>query len=424
MRKSAHHPTEFLRVHTPAELCRALSTFPRLPSQRVALAEALHRVLATEILAPEDLPDADRSTMDGFAVQAADTFGASDSLPLPLQLIGDVRMGERSSLVVGKGQAVQIPTGGYLPQGVDAVVMVEQTNQASTTLLEVCRPVTAGENVLRRGEDVSARQLLLPAGKRITPWDIGLLAALGVTEVEVGCTPRAVVLSTGDEIVALDQKPGPGQIRDANAHSVAALLRTAGCVVEHGGIVEDQPQALHDALQDALNRADLVVLSGGSSVGERDLMPAVVSSLDQAEILVHGVAIKPGKPTLVARVGDKALFGLPGHPVSAIVVAQVFVLPFVRYLSGEPLRQGPLGVRVRARLATSIHSARGQEEYVRVRLERADDGRVAVPLFGKSAMLSSLVKADGLVVVPAQAEGLARGDEVEVLVFDAERAHG
>jgi len=417
--------TEFFHVKTPTELCRALESLPRLASQRVALADALGRVLAQEVLAPEDLPDADRSTMDGFAVQAADTFGASDSLPLPLELIGSVNMGERSSLVVKKGQAAQIPTGGYLPEGADAVVMVEHCSIAGETMVEVFRPVTAWENVLRHGEDVCAGKAILSAGRRIEPWDIGLLAALGITEVEVARVPRAVVCSTGDEIVAIDEQPEPGQIRDANAHAVAALLRGAGCEVELGGIVPDQEGPLREALQRGLGRADLVVLSGGSSVGERDLMPGVVSSLEHAEILIHGVAMRPGKPTLLARVGDKTVFGLPGHPVSAIVVAQVFLVPFVRYLAGEPLRQGPLGARISARLSTSIHSVRGREEYVRVRIEESSSGMQAIPLFGKSAMLSSLVRADGMVVVPMQAEGLARGDEVTVVVFAGEEpSHG
>jgi molybdopterin molybdotransferase len=284
-------------------------------------------------------------------------------------------------------------------------------------LLEVCRPVTVEENVLRLGEDIAADATLLPAGRRIEPWDIGLLAALGIADVEVGTAPRAVVLSTGDEIVAIDTKPAPGQIRDANAHTVAALLRAAGCVVTAGGIVADREEPLREALTSGLASADLVVLSGGSSVGERDLMPAVVASLERAEVLLHGVAMRPGKPTLLARAGDQAIVGLPGHPVSALMVAQVFLVPFVRYLAGEPMRQGPLGLRVAATLSTSIHSVRGREEYVRVRLEPTEDGRRAVPLFGKSAMLSSLVRADGILVVPLPAEGLVKGERVEVTLL-------
>lgn len=408
--------TEFFNVVAPAEVCRILGDVPRLATQRVALDESLGRVLAQEIVAPEDLPDADRSTMDGFAVKAVDTFGATDSLPLPLDLIGVVNMGERSALVVERGQAAQIPTGGYLPAGADAVVMVEQTS-ISGQLLEVFRPVTEWENVFCRGEDVAAGSTLLPAGRRIAPWDIGLLATQGNTEVEVGGAPRAFVFSTGDEIVAVERKPAPGQIRDSNAHAVAALLRSAGCEVELGDVVGDRVDPLREALQHGLVSADLVVLSGGSSVGERDLMPEVVASLDRAEVLLHGIAMRPGKPTLLARVGDKAIFGLPGHPVSALMVALVFVVPFVRYLAGERMRQGPLGRRITAQLTTSIHSARGREEYVRVKIEQTDHGLQAVPLFGKSAMLTSLVRADGIVVVSMNAEGIARGEEVEVVLL-------
>lgn len=410
--------TEFFVVKTPAELCQALESFPRLPPRRAALDEARGAVLARELVAREDLPDADRSTMDGFAVQAADTFGASDSSPLPLELVGSIAMGELSALTVGRGQAAHIPTGGYLPDGADAVLMKEHASAAGPSAIEVSRPVTTGENVLLCGEDLTAGEVILPAGRRLEPWDIGLLAAQGITEVEIGTRPRVRVLSTGDELVPIESKPAAGQIRDANAHAVAALLRANGCAAEIGDIVADRAATLRAALEEGLRHADLVVLSGGSSVGEKDLMPSVVSSLG-AEVLLHGVAMRPGKPTLLARAGDKAIFGLPGHPVSALVVAHVFLVTFVRYLAGAPMRQGPLGARIRARLATSIHSVRGREEYVRVRL---DEGPTAVPLFGKSAMLSSLVRANGYVVVPIQAEGVARGDEVEVVLLEA--SHG
>ncbi len=405
--------TEFFQVKTPAEMREALASFPRLPAERAPLAASPGRILAEELAAPEDLPDADRATMDGHAVVAADTFGASASSPLPLELVGEVKMGERSALVVGTGQAARIATGGYLPPGADAVVMKEYAAMAGSQL-EISRPVTAFENVLRCGEDVGAGQTVLPAGRRLEPWDIGLLAALGIVEVRVGPRPRVFVFSTGDEVVPIEAQPAPGQIRDANAHALAALLCAAGCRVEIGGIVGDHEEALRHALVRGLEH-DLVVLSGGSSVGERDLMPAVVAALADAEVLIHGVAMKPGKPTLLARVGGKAVLGLPGHPVSALLVAHVFVVPFVRYLAGEPLAAGPIGERITAALSTSIHSVRGREEYVRVRLH----GGTATPLFGKSAMLSSLVRADGVVIVPMHAEGIARGEPVEVVRLES-----
>lgn len=410
--------TEFLHVKTPAQLRAALEGIPRPATRRLPLDDCLGCVLMQDVVAGEDLPDGDRSTMDGFAVRAQDTFGASASLPLPLELVGAVCMGQRSELTLQQGQAVQIPTGGYLPRGADAVVMVEQTNVAATSLVEVFRPVTQWENVLRRAEDIALGQTVVTAGRRLLPWDLGLLAALGFTHLEVGAAVRAVVFSTGDEVVDIDKQPGPGQIRDANAHAIAALLSQAGCQVELMGIVPDQVQPLRQAIEKGLCDADLVVLSGGSSVGDRDLMPAVVASLDGAEILLHGVAMRPGKPTLLARVGDKTVFGLPGHPVSAIVVAHVFLVPFVHYLSGEKLREGPLGRGVEAELVTSIHSARGRQEFVRVQISQSETGLLATPLFGKSAMLSSLVRAHGFVVVPMESEGIARGDRVRVVLLE------
>jgi molybdopterin molybdotransferase len=408
---------EFFKVVTPAQVFETLLGFSRLAVETVPLDEALHRICGTDIASPEDLPPLPRSTMDGYAVRAADTFGASDSIPALLNVTGAVAMGKIPGIAIGPGQAAAIPTGGFLPQGADAVVMVEYSGPAGDSAIEISRPVTAGENVLDKAEDAACGEAIIAAGKHLLPQEIGLLAGLGITRVPVYRRPKAVVISTGDEIVPMNDVPPPGRIRDINVHSIAALIRAAGGEAELSDPVPDNPILLRDALDRALTSADVVILSGGSSVGERDHMLHVVSSLPGAIVHAHGIAISPGKPTLIAAVGGKPVFGLPGHPVSALVVAQVFLTPFLLYLQGQELKRTPAGMRVRAVLASSVHSAQGREEYVRVKLEERQGLPGARPVFGKSGMLSTLVKADGFIVLPIHVEGLPVGETVDVFLF-------
>jgi molybdopterin molybdotransferase len=409
---------EFFKVVTPAQVFETLLGFNRLSVETVPLDDALHRVCGAVIASPEDLPPLPRSTMDGYAVRAADTFGASDSIPALFDVTGAVAMGKiPAGIAVGPGQVAVIPTGGFLPQGADAVVMVEYTSPAGEGAIEISRPVTAGENILGRAEDASRGEAIIPAGKRLLPQEIGLLAGLGITRVPVYRRPKVTVISTGDEIVPITDSPPPGKIRDINAHSITALIRAAGGEAEMFDAVPDDPALLQGVLDRALTSADVVVLSGGSSVGERDHILNVISLLPGATVHVHGIAISPGKPTLVAAVGGKPVFGLPGHPVSALVVAQVFLAPFLWYLQGQELKRTPAGMRVRAVLASSVHSAQGREEYVRVKLEEGQGLPAARPVFGKSGMLSTLVKADGFVVLPIHAEGLPAGEAVDVFLF-------
>ncbi|MDR1726499.1 MAG: molybdopterin molybdotransferase MoeA [Acidobacteriota bacterium] len=421
---------EFFNVITPDGFVELLAGFPRLAGEAVPLDGALGRRLAGEVAAREDLPEGARSTVDGYAVRAEDTFGASDAIPALLKLAPAVTMGTVPGFKLAPGHAAPIPTGGFLPQGADAVVMVEYANPAGAGAIEVSRPVTLRTNVLGRGEDARAGEALLGAGKLLRAQEIGFLAALGVAEVEAFRRPRVAIVSSGDEVVPVGREPRPGQVRDANGHALAALVRDAGGEPVAFDIVPDDAAALDRTLRAALDAADVVAISGGSSVGARDLMASAVAALPGAEVLAHGVAIRPGKPTLLGRCGGgagHAVFGLPGHPVSALVVAQVFLAPFLRHLQGAPLRKGPEGREVAAALASSLHSTIGLEEYVRVRLERADvgpggargDGETptAHPVWGKSGMLSTLVRADGVVRVPMNAEGLARGAAVPVILY-------
>lgn len=408
---------EFLKVVPPEKVFEALSSFPRLGTERVPLDQALHRVTAQEIVSPEDLPPQARATMDGYAVRAHDTFGASGSIPAVLRVVGRVIMGVLPDWPIAVGQAAEIPTGGFLPARADAVVMVEYSNRLDADTVEISRPVTPGENVLHRAEDVARGQVVVPQGKRLRPHDLGMLAGLGVLEVFVGRKPTVAVISTGDEIVPVSQHPGPGQIRDVNGHALRALAGSTGASISTCEIVRDEPALLTAVLNRVLPQADVIVVSGGSSVGQSDHIATVVGGCPGAEILVHGVAVSPGKPTLLARIQGRPVLGLPGHPVSALVVAQVFLVPFLRYLEGETLDREPAGRPRRAILASSVPSVPGREEYVRVTLERHGQGWRAKPVFGKSGMLSTLVKADGFFTIPLHAEGLAGGETVTVYLF-------
>jgi molybdopterin molybdotransferase len=407
----------FFNVKSPSEV-REILARPTPPPrcETVALDAALRRVLAADVTAPEDLPEFDRSVVDGFAVRAADTFGASPGLPAFLEVAGEVLMGQPASVSVAPGRCVRIATGGMLPPGADAVVMVEHTEAVDERLIEVTRPIAPGENVVRRGDDVREGETVLPAGHRLRASDLGALAGLGILEVAVAARPRVALIPTGDEVVDLRERPGPGQIRDINTTALAAAVREAGGEPRSAPIVRDDPDLLKATVARALAETDLVLISGGSSVGARDWTLEVLLSFPRSELLVHGVAIRPGKPVIVVRVGESWLIGLPGNPVSALVVYEQFVRPLQRRLEGDS-RLLPSAGRVTARLATNLSSDPGKEDYVRVRVRRSDAGLVAEPVLGKSALVMTLVQADGLVVIPESAEGIEAGEPVAVELY-------
>jgi molybdopterin molybdotransferase len=408
---------EFFRLKTREEVLALFHRFKAVGSEDPDLGDAVGRVVARGIVAREDVPSFLRASMDGYAVQAGDTFGATPGLPQYLEIRGSVPMGKAPEGVVGTGEAWRIATGGMLPRGANAVVMVEYTNEMPDGALEVRRPVAPGDNVMHPGEDVRAQDPLFPAGRRLRPQDIGLLAALGVTRVRVHQKPRVAVLSSGDEIVPITKKPPPGQVRDANAFLVAAQVAEGGGIPLLKGIVRDDRETLHAVLAEALDGADLVLISGGSSVGVRDLTLNAIEDLPGAEILVHGVAIRPGKPTILADIGGKPLLGLPGHPASAAVVMHVLGQPLLHRLAGLVGEKPPWGGTAQARLSRNLAGASGREDFVRVRLRLDKDTLWADPVLGPSGLLSPLVKSDGLVIIPLGVEGLFRGDPVTVHLF-------
>jgi len=403
---------EFFAVRTVAETLAGFRPARRTAVEAAALDEAHGRVPAEPVRAPHDLPGFARSTVDGYAVRAADTYGASEGLPSYLDVTGAVAMGRAPEVAVAPGRAVAMPTGGVLPEGADAVVMVEHTQEAMPGTIEVVRPAAPGDGLVRADEDARAGAELLPAGRPLRPQDLGLLAAAGVTSVRVHARPRVAIVSTGDEVVpAATDELALGQVRDATAVALAALVREAGGEPDLRGIVPDDRAALTEALRAAVASADVVVVSAGSSVGARDETAAVVGKLGEPGIWTHGIALRPGKPTLLADCGGVPVIGLPGNPRSALVVFRLVGMPVVRLVGG--MTEPPPEPSVRARLERDIPSAAGRLDVVQVALR---DG-IARPLFGASALLSILTAADGYVVVPDDATGLPAGTEVDVTLY-------
>jgi molybdopterin molybdotransferase len=391
-----------------------------LSPETIATEEALGRVTAVAVHSPHALPAFRRSTMDGYAVKAANTYGASESLPAFLNVIGEVPMGQSADVVLHSGEAAIVHTGGMIPETADAVVQVEHTQSLTPDPqipyeIEVMKAVAVGQNVLQEGEDVGLNAEVLPAGHLLRPQDLGGLLALGITEITAVKQPLIAILATGDEVIPPAQTAGPGQIRDINSYTVAGLTKQAGGIPLVGGIVPDDLAALQTAAAQALAESDMLVMSAGSSVSVRDMTVAVIDGLGEPGVLLHGVATRPGKPTIVGVVGGKPVIGLPGNPVSAMVQFDMFGVPAIYWLQGikTPPRRG----LVWAQLTQNIASESGREDYVPARVEDGPEGLKATPVFGKSNLIYTLVNADGLLKVPLNKAGLLAGEWVEVRLF-------
>jgi molybdopterin molybdotransferase len=409
----------FFKVTTPEQVRDILRTTTKpLSAEKISISDALGRVLADDVDSPVDLPGFERGTMDGFAVRAKDTFGASSGSPAYLNLIGEVKMGENTTIQISQGEAIRVSTGSMMPSGADAVVMVEYTDFLDDQTIEVIRSVAPGDNTVKKDEDLHIGEKMLNKGHVFRPQDIGALAGVGIMSANVVRSPKVAIISSGDEIISPDQTPHIGQIRDINSFSLSALAKQAGGLPIIAGIVKDDYDLLKGTMEKALEDADIALISGGSSVGARDVTIDVIRSLKDAEILVHGVSIKPGKPTIIAKVGDKHVFGLPGNPVSVMVTFELFVGFLIRLLSGakHPIWEPRY---VKAKLNRNVASAPGREDYVCVRLIKSDDGFLAEPVLGKSATISMMVKADGLVKIPLEYEGLEVGTLVDVYIFSS-----
>ena len=393
------------------EEARALIDQAAVPverTERLPLLQANGRVIARDVRAERDVPPFSRAAMDGYGVVAEDTFEASRQRPARLRLVETVYTGEVPTRPVGRGECAEIATGAPMPQGADAVVMVEESEKDAAGCVLIFTPVHPRQNVGRQGADITTGQALVGHGEVLNPSRIGALSAVGTTEVEVFAQPRVAILSTGNEIIEPGALLGPGQIYDVNKFTLAAIIG------EHGGVpvphrtAEDTLDALCAALDACLASADVVVFSGGSSVGERDLILDAIAS--KGEVVFHGIAVKPGKPTVFGRIGDTPIFGMPGYPTSCLSNAYMLLVPFLRRVARLPAH---LARSVMAPIGQRIVSTTGRHQFYTVRLV---DG-VAVPAFKASGDITSMSQADGYIEIPAQTDIVEKGEMVEVKMF-------
>ena len=410
---------EFFNVLPPEQALQTLFDAwpaPAVVPEIVKVTDALGRVTAAELTSDEVLPAFPRSTVDGYSLRAADTFGATEGLPAYFSVVGEVPMGQPASVFVSAGDVAVTYTGGMLAGNADAVVMVENTQLVDSGTIEVTRPVAPGENVVQPGEDIHPGETLLPAGHWLRPQDLGGLTALGITEAPVAPRPSVAILSMGDEVVSPESTPGPGRIRDVNTYTISAQVRQAGGAPVCLGIAGDDYEEQLAAAQRGLKHADTLVFSAGSSVSVRDLTADIINALGKPGVLVHGLSIRPGKPAIVGLAQGKPVFGLPGNPVSAMIVFDLLVRPTLHRMAG--LTSQPPPATTMAYLARDIASAPGREDYVPVKLSGNDNGDMkAEPVFGKSNLIFTLIRADGLVQVPLDRAGLYAGETVSVRLF-------
>jgi molybdopterin molybdotransferase len=407
---------EFFKVKTIDQVLEYRSHFPSVQTEKVSLTESVGRVLAEDIQSDIDLPDFSRSIMDGFAVKGSSTFGASEGNPAYLTVTGSIAMGESPKLSVGPGDAVKISTGGMLPKGADSVAMIEHTEAIDDTTIEVYRSVAPGQNMIAVGEDIRKGEIILTRGRKLRPQEVGLLAALGKSTITAFKKPIIGIVSTGDEIVSIDKVPGPGQIRDVNTYTLLGLVEDIGAEAVRFGIVRDDYDTLLATCSQALAQCDMVLVSGGSSVGARDYTIDVISAIEDSELLFHGISISPGKPTILARIQNKAFWGLPGHVVSAMIVFSRIVRPFIEYINGS-VDTPKTKIRLVATLSRNIASAQGRVDFIRIRLNQKEGVLWAEPVLGKSGLISTMVKADGLIEIDMNTEGLDKGTQVEVILI-------
>ena len=408
---------EFFKVTSLETVLELVRTFPCVTDEVLPLDQCVGCILSQDIVSEIDLPEFNRATMDGYAVQARSTFGASESMPALFRIVGAVEMGEVPTVSVQPGEAVRIATGGMLPDGADSVVMIEHAQALDEHTLEVFKSSVPLQHVIEIGEDFRREEQILPKGSRIRPQEMGVLAALGQTHVSVYRQPTVAIISSGDEIVPIEETPSLSQLRDVNAHTLAGLIRLSGGIPLYLGIARDNFDELHSLCKNALAESDMVLISGGSSVGSRDFTMEVIQALPTAEILVHGVSISPGKPTILAASEQKPIWGLPGQVTSTMVVFQVMVRPMLEKIGGLSEDRLVAEREVSAVLSRNMASVQGREDYVRVKLVRRENQIYAEPILGKSGLIHTMVKADGLIKIDMNSEGLDKGTPVSVILF-------
>ena len=401
-----------LHVKTPEEVLSLIEAefSPVSQTEFVSLVDAMGRVLAEDIASSEYVPDFDRSTVDGYAVRAKSTFGCTEAIPAILPLQGEILMGACAGFVLGAENCAAVPTGGAVPQGADSVVMLEYTENYGDGTIGVLRSVAPGENMIFRGDDVYPGKVILQKGMVLCSQDIGALAAIGCVQIPVVKKLTVGVISTGDELIPPEVTPGPGQVRDVNSPMLEAMLTSFGVnVINYGSVIDDEAR-LSDVVHKAASECDAVLLSGGSSVGVKDAACRIIESMGR--LLLHGIAIKPGKPTILGKTGSKPLVGLPGHPVAAYFITKLFVLPLLSRLMGRKQKS----YTTTAKLTENISANHGRAQYHCSRLERKNGELFAHPIRGKSGLITTLAGADGYFCIDRDCEGLPQYAEIQVTI--------
>jgi molybdopterin molybdotransferase len=409
---------ELISVEKALELLLKHTPFKKPSEINLPIEVSYGLIISRDIISPEDLPAFNRSTVDGFAVNSTDTFGATEGLPSYLSIKAEILMGEEPEFKLKKGEVAKIATGGMLPEGTDSVVMFEHTQQVDDKIIEVVKPVAPGENVIKAGEDAKKDECILKSGHRLRPQDIGALAGLGITDVWVYKKPKVSIISTGDEIVPADKPITPGQVRDINSYNLAGLILNAGGIPVKRGIFSDEYDIIRDIVEKSLKSSDMVLITGGSSVGAKDMTAGVINDMGKPGVLFHGVSLKPGKPLIGGIVTDIPVFGLPGHPAAVNICFEIFIKPVLKTLSGfKEDRLEKEKRTVMARIAKNISSSPGREEHIGVMLEKRNGEIWAVPILGKSGLITTLIKATGTAVIPLRKLGVQEGEMVEVRLF-------
>lgn len=381
-------------------------SFERKP-EKVKLSEAVGRILFYDICSCENIPAFNRSTVDGFAVKASDTFGSSESIPAQLTVKGEILMGEEAAISISEGECVRISTGGMLPEGADAVVMVENTDCSFDEFCLCFKSVSPFENVTRKGDDLKEGQLILKKGTLLSSKHIGVLAAIGIGNADVVQKIRVGIISTGDELVPVEEKLTVGKIRDINTHMLMSLITEMGCVAQNYGIIGDSFREIYSAVKKAAEENDMVLISGGSSAGVKDMTVKVISELGKVDF--HGIALKPGKPTIYGTVNGKAVFGLPGNPAAAYYVTLLTVKPLAEKLYSKEKNERT----AKAKISKNISSNHGREEVLSVKIK----GEYAVPVYAKSAFVGALSESDGYIIIDRNSEGLKENEVVTVYLL-------
>jgi molybdenum cofactor synthesis domain-containing protein len=375
-------------------------------TEGVAIDDAVNRVLAEDVVAKMNVPPFTRSAMDGYAVKAKDTFDAGQFKPQVFKVIGELHAGENPSKKIKSGECIQISTGAVMPEGADSVIMVEDTEREGNEV-KVFKSITPGTNIGKMGGDIKEGAVILKAGIMLDAGKVGVIASQGLSKIKVYEKPRIAIIPTGEEVVQGGKKLQPGQLYDINSHTISALVNASGGVPVRIDIAGDKAEELRAAVKEAL-KSDIVVLSGGSSVGERDLLVDVIDMW--GEILFHGVQVKPGKPTIFAMIEGKPLMGMPGYPTSCLINSYLFLVPAIRKLANLPQRSGDT---VKAKLSRRVPGSTGRRQFLTVKLV----GDEAVSVFKESGAITSIAEADGYIEIPENIDMLEKGQIVTVTLF-------